>query len=158
MAFGVRIARKCMFTAENLLEIYEQYKEASGQMISQMALHERWDKNGPSELHNSLINAFDGFDFSELTLTQAEKLGMMMFDDYTESSEEQVEVLMLFPLWMFPIVPINIELTNIFGVKLPPFNGVKHSGDTRNGLLSYGMMNYQFKYRKVLIEKYKNER
>jgi hypothetical protein len=148
---------KCLFTTEQLLEIYEQYKEASAEMIAEMALHDRISyKEGPSELHKSLIKAFEWFDFSELSLKQGQKLGMMMFDDY-DNVETPSSFLMLFPLWMFPIVPKDIELTNIFGVRLPPFQNINKSGDTRNGLLSYGIMNYQFKYRKVLVEKHNSE-
>lgn len=155
----VNIEKKCLFTAKHLLEIFEQYKEASAHMIAEMALHgPSSHKNGPVELHNSVVKAFDGFDFSELTLEQAQKLGMVSFEDYCNNPEEQVETLFLFPLWMFPVVPRNIELTNIFGVKIPVFKNAERSSDTRNGLLAYGMMNYQFKYRKVLVEKYANGR
>lgn len=159
---GFLTETKCMFTAAHLVEIYEQYKEASGHMIAQMALHERYDKNGPSELHNSLVRAFEGFDFSNLTIGEALKLGMCSFYDqsdydYIDNIEEETDVLFLFPLWMFPILPRNIELTNIFGIKTPPIKGIAMNDDTRNGFLSYGMMYYQFKYRKVLVEKYKRK-
>ena len=145
---------KCKYTTKQLLEIFEQYKETSAHMVSEMALRGQKNKYAVTELHSSLIKAFEGFDFSDLTLSQADKLGISIFNDYDD--ETQVDFLMLFPLWMFPIIPTNIELTNIFGIKLPPFKNVTKGSDTRNGLLAYGMMNYQFTYKRVLVEKYDN--
>jgi len=153
-------------STERLIGIYEQYKTLSSIIVSEISLLDITQDNEAKRLHKSLITAFEKFDFSELTIEQAYKLDMRPFEDY-DSLDGSVCVngsvylngslylLMLFPLWMLPVVPKNIELWNIFGVKMRVSKERKLDSDHRQGMLAYGMMGHQFRYKKVLVEKYR---
>lgn len=140
---------------DRFIEIYEQYKRLCARMISDIVLNKiNLDKRA-AKMHDSLIKEFQKIDFAELTVEQAERLDMRRFNDYEEYITAS-EVLVLFPLWMLPVIPKNTELRNIFGEVLVLDDDQKLvSTDTRSGLLAYGIMNYQLRYKKVLMEKYK---
>ena len=151
--------KKCLYNTEFLVEIYEQYKEASAKVVSAVVVLQ----NSASQLekcinlHRSIIKAFEGYNFYDLTIRQAYRLGMIMYDDSPfETPDENSDFLMLFPAWMFPIIPKDIELIDIFGITIPPFENRKLNKKLYDGNLSFGIMSYNFKYKKVLMEKWDN--
>lgn len=151
-AIRIKMPTKCPHTAETLLRIYERYKELSARIITKASVHKSFNLEEAEQPFKALLNAFDGYDLCDLTVEQAQRLGMAPFEDF--ESRLDTDFLMLFPLWMFPIIPTDVELTNIFEIKLPPFeNRQLVDTSTIDGMLTYGMMNYQFRYKGVIVEK-----
>ena len=69
-------------------------------------------------------------DFNNLTITEAKELRFCKWDDDSD--------LYLIPLWLYPIIPIGIELTGIFGDKII-LDGNNIDKDIRFGCLAYGI-------------------
>ena len=70
-------------------------------------------------------------DFSKLTKEEAVELRFGKWDDKSD--------LYLIPIYLLPILPIGIELTDIFGEKIV-YDGKNVDDDTRMGCLAYGIV------------------
>lgn len=69
-------------------------------------------------------------DFERLTIAEAKEL---RFGRWTKDSD-----LWLIPIWLYPLIPVGLELTSISGKKVV-FDGKNIDTDTRFGCLAYGI-------------------
>ena len=70
-------------------------------------------------------------DFTKLTKEEAIELGFKKWDNDSN--------LYLIPIWLFPVIPIGIELTAIDGEKVI-YNGENIDDDTRFGCIACGIV------------------
>lgn len=70
----------------------------------------------------------DEIDFTQLTVTEAEYLGCIPWDDKIH----------LLPIYLLPIIPIGTKLISINGKEII-YDGNNISNDTRVGMLAYGI-------------------
>lgn len=97
------------------------------------AVQYKWtDKFSMEEIRkatNQLMSELkDEIDFTQLTVTEAEYLGCIPWDDKIH----------LLPIYILPIIPIGTKLISINGKEII-YDGNNISNDTRVGMLAYGI-------------------
>lgn len=98
------------------------------------AVQYKWtDKFSMEEIRratNQLMSELKGeIDFSQLTVTEAEYLGCIPWDDKIH----------LLPIYLLPIIPIGTKLISVIERKEITYDGNNIDNDTRAGMLAYGI-------------------
>lgn len=74
-------------------------------------------------------------------ITEKKKKKEISEEEFKKEKERKLNTknLMLIPVWLYPIIPIGIELIDIFGNKVIN-NGHNISGESRRGCIGYGII------------------
>ena len=100
------------------------------------ALSYVWDKEEDATERKEVLDDFYAslrkfIDWDNLTFKDAHELHLSPWDD------ETMPGLRLIPIWLYPIIPDNLELTCIDGTKITKAQGI--DDDVRFGCIAYGI-------------------
>ena len=109
-----------------------------------------WGKKISEKRKNEYFDSFYSslrkhIDWNKLTPDDAKKLRFCQWDSYSN--------LFLIPLWLYPVIPDDLELTSIDGSKTTKKSGI--DTDVRFGCLAYGIVFAD--YKKEMAKKAKLE-